>query len=300
LASIALNILGKDILTIDRSLTLQKLLKSAYSGFRSEETQKLKKGQYQLIASPVQSAKGVDGVILLIIDVTERNLSEQMRREFTANVSHELKTPLHSISGCAEIIKNGLVKPEDLNHFIDQIYSEAQRLITLVDDIICLSKLDENNYFNLPKERIDLYLIAQDVINRLQQQAQKYQVEINLEGSCAIITGVAHLIDELIYNLCDNAIKYNRPNGRVDVTIKKDEHSVTLTVADTGIGIAKDYQDRVFERFFRVEGSHSKETGGTGLGLAIVKHAAKYHNTTVILKSKEDVGTTVNVKFPVE
>ncbi len=291
--------IGKDIITIDRSLTLQKMLKNAYSGVRCEEIQNLNNKQYQLIASPVQSAQDVDGVILLIIDVTERNQAEQMRREFTANVSHELKTPLHSISGCAEIIKNGLVKPDDINHFIDQIYSETQRLIMLVDDIINLSKLDETS-IDLPKEKIDIYKIAQIVIDRLQQQADNKQVQIYLSGGPAVIRGVTHLIDEIIYNLCDNAIKYNHIGGRIDVSVIKEDDVVILSVTDTGIGIVKEQQERIFERFYRVESSHSKQTGGTGLGLAIVKHAAKYHNAIIKLQSKENQGTTVTVQFPLD
>ncbi len=288
---------GRDILTVNRSLTVQDLLLKAQSGEHAEAVLPDGDSEYQLVASPVLSAGQVSGVVLLIFDITEKSRAEQMRREFTANVSHELKTPLHSISGCAEIIKNGLVKEADLPQFIDQIYNEAQRLITLVDDIIRLSRLDEGGG-DMARESVDLLQSARDVTEQLAAYAQRQQVQLSCQGDSAVISAVPRLVSEILFNLCDNGIKYNVPGGSVTVTVSKRPHEAVLQVRDTGIGIPKEHQNRVFERFYRVDKSHSKEIGGTGLGLSIVKHAALIHGATVELDSAPNKGTTVTVRFP--
>ncbi len=288
---------GRDILTVNRSLTVQELLLKAQSGEHAEAVLPDGDSEYQLVASPVLSAGQVSGVVLLIFDITEKSRAEQMRREFTANVSHELKTPLHSISGCAEIIKNGLVKEADLPQFIDQIYNEAQRLITLVDDIIRLSRLDEGGG-DMARESVDLLQSARDVTEQLAAYAQRQQVQLSCQGDSAVISAVPRLVSEILFNLCDNGIKYNVPGGSVTVTVSKRPHEAVLQVRDTGIGIPKEHQNRVFERFYRVDKSHSKEIGGTGLGLSIVKHAALIHGATVELDSAPNKGTTVTVRFP--
>ena len=288
---------GRDMLTVNRSLIVQDLLIKAQSGKHAEAVLEDGDSEYQLVASPVLSDGQVSGVVLLIFDITEKSRAEQMRREFTANVSHELKTPLHSISGCAEIMKNGLVKEADMPQFIDQIYNEAQRLITLVDDIIRLSRLDEGAD-DMPREQIDLLNCAQEVVDRLKSYAERQHVTLRCQGDHAALTAVPRLISEIIYNLCDNGIKYNVDGGSVTVTVSEKPHEVTLQVQDTGIGIAKEHQNRVFERFYRVDKSHSKEIGGTGLGLSIVKHAALVHGATVELDSTPGHGTTVTVRFP--
>ena len=219
------------------------------------------------------------------------------RREFTANVSHELKTPLTSISGFAEIIKNGLVKQENVRRFAGNIYDEAQRLIVLVGDIIKLSQLDENE-IAASKEPIDLYDAASAVLDHLKSAAQKAEVSLQLKGEHTLILGVEQIVDEIIYNLCDNAIKYNRPGGNVTVSVCACDSGAKISVSDTGIGIAQEEVDRIFERFYRVNKSHSKEVGGTGLGLSIVKHGAAYHRASIEVKSELGQGTTISVTFP--
>lgn len=227
----------------------------------------------------------------------EHQSQDKMRREFTANVSHELKTPLTSISGFAEIIKNGLVKQENVRRFAGNIYDEAQRLIVLVGDIIKLSQLDENE-IAASKEPIDLYDAASAVLDHLKSAAQKAEVSLQLKGEHTLILGVEQIVDEIIYNLCDNAIKYNRPGGRVTVSVCACESGAKISVSDTGIGIAQEEVGRIFERFYRVNKSHSKEVGGTGLGLSIVKHGAAYHRASIEVKSELRQGTTISVTFP--
>ena len=219
-----------------------------------------------------------------------------MRREFTANVSHELKTPLTSISGFAELMKNGMVPPETIPEFASDIYNETQRMISLVEDIMHLSQLDENS---VPMERteVDLHALAERVVQRLSPTAKSANVDLRLEGERVTVTGVELLLEEIIYNLASNAIKYNRPGGEAVISTHRHMGQITLTVRDTGIGIPAEHQSRVFERFYRVDKSHSKEVGGTGLGLSIVKHAAAYHEATVSLESTEGAGTTVKVLF---
>jgi len=228
--------------------------------------------------------------------VIEKEEGENLRREFTANVSHELKTPLTSISGTAEIIKSGFVKPEDIPHFAGNIYDEAQRLITLVGDIIKLSQLDEDSVV-MAREPVDLYDLSIKVMERLRDAAAKKHISMVVVGSHAEITGVSQVLDEMVFNLCDNAIKYNRESGSVTVSVTGENGHAVLSVADTGIGIPTAHQDRVFERFYRVDKSHSKEIGGTGLGLSIVKHGAAFHSAMIKLKSELGVGTTITITF---
>ena len=288
---------GRDVLTVNRSLELQEVVRRAQAGQKAEKMVELGGGSYQLDASPVMSDGAVSGVALLLFDVSERERAEQMRREFTANVSHELKTPLHTISGCAELLKDGLVKPEDEHRFNEQIYTEAQRMIALVEDIIRLSRLDEGAG-EMEKEKTDLCALAAAAVQSLEPQAQAADVTLAFSGAPAELCGVPQLLSGIVYNLCDNAIKYNRPGGRVDVRVEKQSGAIVLTVSDTGIGIPQEHQSRVFERFYRVDKSRSKAAGGTGLGLSIVKHAAMLHNASIDLQSTPGQGTTIVVRFP--
>lgn len=227
---------------------------------------------------------------------TEHKTRDKLRREFTANVSHELKTPLTSISGYAEIIRDGIARPEDTVRFSGKIYDESQRLITLVQDIIKLSRLEESD-IEVQFESIDLYAQCENVISRLESIAKKRNVTFSLSGEHCIIFGVSNIIEEMIYNLCDNAVKYNKENGKVSVNIRQCVDGVELSVSDTGIGIAQSEIGRIFERFYRVNKSHSKEIGGTGLGLSIVKHSAIYHNASISVESKINKGTTIKILF---
>ena len=229
----------------------------------------------------------------------EHAKQDAMRREFTANVSHELKTPLTSISGYAEIIRDGLARPEDISRFSGKIYDEAQRLITLVGDIIQLSQL-EGKELQPPKADIDLYECCQGVLSNLEHAAQKHHIRFILQGTHAVFKGVEQIIDEIVYNLCDNAIKYNKENGTVTVSVTDEPGWAVLEVADTGIGIPSAELDRIFERFYRVDKSHSKEVGGTGLGLSIVKHGAAYHNAAIEVESEVGKGTVISIRFPKE
>ena len=268
----------------------------ALSGEHSELDLQKNGRSWRLIASPVRSHGIVVGAVLLWMDVTERAQRERLRQEFSANVSHELKTPLTSISGFAELMAQGAVPPDKVREFSADIHREAQRMIALVSDIIKLSKLDENA--SLPeKEPVELYSLSQDVLDSLSAVAAKQDVSLSLEGDPAEVDGVWQLLHEMVYNLCDNAIKYNRPGGSVTVTVKKLHDTVQLSVADTGIGIPEAEQSRVFERFYRVDKSHSRRIGGTGLGLSIVKHGAQLHNARLSLQSTPDVGTTVTLDF---
>lgn len=288
---------GQSILTVNRDLEIQALIADALEGKSGELVTGLMGRDYQLDASPVTTAEGVKGAALLLFDVTDKARAEQMRREFTANVSHELKTPLHSISGCAEIMRNGLVKSEDMPRFIDQIYNESMRMITLVDDILRLSRLDEGAE-NVPRERVSLRLTADETAARLTQRAADAQVALAVTGDAGEIDAIPPLIRELIYNLCDNAIKYNRPGGRVELHVEDRDGESILTVSDTGIGIPQEHLSRVFERFYRVDKSHSKEVGGTGLGLSIVKHIAQLHDAQIEVESAPGEGTAIRIRFP--
>lgn len=287
---------GRNILTLDRSPALRALLEKAAAGERGEAVAALDGREYQLNASPVLSDGGVLGTALLAFDVTDRRRAEQLRREFTANVSHELKTPLQSIMGAAELLEGGLVRREDEKRFLARIRSEAARLVALVEDIIRLSRLDEGGRF--PEERTALLPLAREAAESLRDAAARAGVTLTVSGEEGPVTGVRQLLWEIVWNLCDNAVRYNRPGGRVEVTVARGEGETVLTVADTGIGIPPEHQSRVFERFYRVDKSHSRTTGGTGLGLSIVKHAAQYHGAAVSLESAEGRGTTVRVVFP--
>lgn len=231
----------------------------------------------------------------MIFDITDKVFAERNRREFTANVSHELKTPLQSIMGSAELIENGLVDKNDMGRFVGNIRSEASRLVTLIDDIIRLSQLDEQE--ELPFEQVDIHKVSAAEIRALKGAAEAKNVSVELAGESVMIDGVPQLFHEIIYNLCDNAIKYNVRGGKVIITTKEEASRVVLKVEDTGIGIAPEHQSRIFERFYRVDKSHSKETGGTGLGLSIVKHAAEYMNGKIEVKSGEKAGTVITVSF---
>ncbi len=288
---------GEDILSVNRSLALTELLHKAEGGKHAETVMEFGSGKYQLAASPIVSNNDVIGIVVLLLDVTEKEKTEQIRREFTANVSHELKTPLHTISGCAELLSNGMVKQKDITDFSKRIYTEAGRMIRLVEDIIKLSHLDEGAD-DMKREDTDLFALADHVVTALIPEAGKVGVKIELHGESAVLYAIPQLLDSIVYNLCDNAIKYNRKDGSVSVTVKNEEKFVILSVVDTGIGIPEEHKERIFERFYRVDKSHSKEIGGTGLGLSIVKHAARLHNAEIELQSVVDGGTAVTVKFP--
>ena len=275
---------------------LLDLVDNALAGTRGDEEITVGGGTWQLFANPVITAGHVTGAIIIFMDVTEREQREALRREFSANVSHELKTPLTSITGFAELMKEGMVPKEKMQEFSGDIYRESRRLIDLVDDIIQLSRLDEGTA-NFSKSPVDLYTLSGQVIESLRPVAQKQDITLTLSGQHAVIEGVEQLLQEMIYNLCDNAIKYNISGGSVTVSVWQNGQTVTLSVVDTGIGIPYADQSRVFERFYRVDKSHSKEVGGTGLGLSIVRHAAQYHGARLELKSQPGKGTTITVTF---
>ncbi len=283
-------------LTFNRTRGFRHVMEKALRGERAEREISIDEKTYNLIANPVFSGEKIIGAVIIIIDVTEAVKREQLRREFTSNVSHELKTPLTSISGFAEIMKSGDVERETIADFSASIYDEAQRLITLVSDIIKISEIDEDSV-QFVKENVDVYKLSRNIIKHLMPYAEKKNITLNLTGDNAEVFGTEKIIDEMIYNLCDNAIKYNKENGSVDVIISKDNNKTSVTVRDTGIGIPMSEQQRVFERFYRVDKSHSKLVGGTGLGLAIVKHGAIYHNAEINLESVEGKGTSVTIVF---
>lgn len=285
-----------NIISINRSENFRRVVDEALKGSHCEEMLDVGNRHYQIIANPVAESEERSGAVVVILDVTEQQGREELRREFTANVSHELKTPLTSISGYAEIMMNGMVQPADMGRFSGKIYKEAQRLITLVGDIIRLSQLDEEKV-QMEKSPVDLHLLASDVVKRLQDVAKKNQVTLMLTGKPTVVNGNAQILDEMIYNLCDNAIKYNKPFGEVEVNVVMIKDHPVLTVEDDGIGIPPEDQERIFERFYRVDKSHSRQIGGTGLGLSIVKHGAIYHKAKVELKSALGEGTTVRITF---
>lgn len=287
---------GRDFLTIERSHELSAAIQAAVADGHSEVRAERAGRVYQFDISRIASDGKPIGTVILAFDITEQEFAERNRREFTANVSHELKTPLQGIIGSAELIENGMVKPDDLPRFVGHIHAEAARLVTLIDDIIRLSQLDEGDA--MPTEPVDLLAVSQEAAENLQDAAAARGVTVGVTGQPAVIPGVRRLIYEIVYNLCDNAIKYNRDGGRVDVTVAADAGGSSITVADTGIGIAPEHQGRVFERFYRVDKSHSKASGGTGLGLSIVKHAVQYHHGRIELESTPGTGTTVRAVFP--
>lgn len=291
---------GQTILSINRCLELQEVIAKADMGIRTEKIAELSGGSYEISASPIFSGGEVYGMALLFLDVTEKEKAEQIRREFTANVSHELKTPLQTISGYAELMANGMVKPDDTAEFSGRIYSESQRMIRLVEDIIKLSRLDEG-VAGMAHEDVDLYALSGDVINSLSAAANSADVTLRLVGDSAVMNGIPQLLQTMIFNLCDNSIKYNQKGGEVEIAVKKEDNFTMLTVSDTGIGIPPECTERVFERFYRVDKSRSREVGGTGLGLSIVKHAAKLHNAEIKIESPVDKGgkgTLITVIFP--
>ena len=290
------DVLRRSVYDLNREPPFRAAVEAALSGTHAEEQLTIGEGHYQLIVSPVQQDSEMRGAVLLLIDVTERAEREQLRREFSANVSHELKTPLTSISGFAEIVRDGLVEPEDIPRFAGRIYDEAQRLIALVSDIIRLSRLDEGQLTG-QTEPVELRALCADVTARLTPAAEQAGVHLDLYGDPVWIDGVPTILDEMIYNLCENAVKYNKPGGSVRISLSTSGGGVQLTVADTGIGIPYADQSRVFERFYRVDKSHSKEIGGTGLGLSIVKHGAALHGAHIELDSAVDVGTTITLTF---
>lgn len=269
---------------------------TALSGSHAELLLTIDETSWQVLANPVVASGQVAGAVVLFMDVTEREQRERLRREFSANVSHELKTPLTSISGFAELMKEGLVPPEKIPEFSGDIYKESLRLIGLVNDIIQLSRLDENST-QFQRAPVDLYDLCAQSIERLSPVAARQSVTLALTGEHAEIMGVEQLLKEMIYNLLDNAIKYNVPGGSVTASVRKSAGRTILSVSDTGIGIPYAHQPRVFERFYRVDKSHSKEVGGTGLGLSIVRHAAQYHGARLELKSQPGKGTTITVTF---
>lgn len=291
------NCLGADFAVANRNRDIAALVEQALSGQKEEQTVSLSAGKYLAAASPVKSENTVFGVVLLLFDVTQKHQAEQLRREFTANVSHELKTPLHAISGYAELMKSGMVPPEDMRAFSKKIYTETQRLVQLVEDTLRLSRLDEGAA-DMQWSSVDLYDTARSTLQALSAAAELSGVALGLEGGSAVINGIPQLVSGVVFNLTDNAIKYNKKGGSVTVRVEDRETEALLTVADTGIGIPEEHRERIFERFYRVDKSHSKEVGGTGLGLSIVKHAALIHNAKVTLDSALGRGTTVTVCFP--
>ena len=284
------------VLAFNRSKGFRESVEAALTGKRCENEISIEDNTYSVIANPVSVNEKIIGAVIVILDITENVKREQLRREFTSNVSHELKTPLTSISGFAEMMMHGGTPENTVVDFSATIYNAAQRLIALVSDIMKISELDEGVV--LPeREKVDLYGLSKDIITRLTPVAEKRNITFNLIGDSAYVMGAEKILDEMIYNLCDNAIKYNKENGIVDVIINTTSNKVNLTVRDTGIGIPQADQKRVFERFYRVDKSHSNQVGGTGLGLAIVKHGAIYHDAQITLESTEGKGTNVTISF---
>lgn len=289
----AKEVVGRNILTVDRAQEVQDLLQKVSQAGKGEGLYEKDRHFYQLSGSSVNGS----GSVILIYDVTEKMTAEKLRREFSANVSHELKTPLQSILGYAEIMKNGLVKDEDKQRFLERIHAEAGNMIELIQNIMELSRLDENKTLD-EFEDVDLLKLAQSVTLRLKHKAQTKGVTLNVSGISACVCGVQSILSEVLYNLVDNSIKYNKDNGKVDVKVQDGSEEVTVSVRDTGIGIGAADRERVFERFYRADKSHSKEIGGTGLGLSIVKHGVLFHKGRVELESEPGVGTTITFVLP--
>ena len=286
---------GDDFLTIDRKqnirIALEEAAKRGHADFRAKKNGR----EYQFDLSRIDSDGNYHGMVILAFDVTEQVNAENHRREFTANVSHELKTPLQSIIGSAELMENGIVKEEDIPRFVGHIRKEASRLVFLIDDIIRLSQLDEGA--EMPREDVSLKRLSEEVCETLSDAAKQKDISMEVTGDDGFINGVRRLLYEIVYNLCDNAIKYTNPGGCVKVSVTQKDGEVLLRVQDTGIGIASEHHDKIFERFYRVDKSHSKQSGGTGLGLSIVKHAVQYHRGTINVNSEPNKGTTISVSF---
>lgn len=289
----------RSVLALNRSEDFQNAVERVLKGQHVVSNMELAGTSCQVTANPVYNEKQVTGAVLLIQDVTERMRGEQMRREFTANVSHELKTPLTSISGFAEIIQDGYVKPEDTKKFAGRIFKEAQRLITLVNDVIKISQLDEGKMV-FAKETVDLYEETREIFKRLEQKAEEAGVHLYLYGQHRKVTTVKTILEEILFNLCDNGVKYNKQGGNLTVTIKGEEKRPQILVEDTGIGIAPEDKNRIFERFYRVDKSHSKAIGGTGLGLSIVKHGSMFLGGEVKLESTVGEGSRFILTLPEE
>lgn len=290
--------IGKDFLTIDRTPEISRAIKETLSGKKQELEYEKNGRNYDLCINKIVEKDEVIGVLLLAIDNTEKIQAEQNRREFTANVSHELKTPLQSIIGSADLIESGLVKPEDMPRFIGHIKTDAARLVSLVSDIIRLSQLDENTEMNW--ENVDALSVAKEALEMVGPIAESRNISLTIKGEPAPLNSVHKLLYDIIYNLCDNAVKYNKEGGFVKVDVKTAGDKVQVAVSDNGVGIAPADQSRVFERFYRVDKSHSRESGGTGLGLSIVKHAVAYLKGSISLESTLGKGTTITVSFPAE
>ena len=288
--------IGQNFLSIERSRSINHAIAKAFEDGHSEEYAEYAGREYQIDISRIESDGDIVGAVLLAFDITEQQNAQRNRREFTANVSHELKTPLQGIIGSAELIENGMVKPEDMPRFTGHIRKEASRLVILIEDIIRLSQLDEGR--QMPSEQVDLFELAGEVKSVLEGACEAKNINMKLMGEHVSIDGVKRLLYEIIYNLCDNAVKYNNEGGIADIDISSDEKNAYITVRDSGIGIPQDQQQRVFERFYRVDKSHSKESGGTGLGLSIVKHAVSYHNGTISMNSEPGNGTEIRVSIP--
>ncbi len=290
---------GQSIYLLNDSETFRHCIQNAMGGRNSSCILKIPDGEREVIASPSNTTDTVNGIVVFIFDVTEKQQLETMRREFTSNVSHELKTPLTTIYGISDMLANGIVKPEDVGHFGKNIRSEAERLIILINDIVSLSKLDENS---IPRDDVetDLYELAEKILERLRHSASEKDISLSLSGEHVSITGNRTVLDEIIYNLCDNAIKYNKVSGRVEVKVSHIPTKILVTVSDTGMGIPSEHINRIFERFYRVDKSHSRQIKGTGLGLSIVKHGVIYHNGTIRVESKVGKGSVFIVEFPTE
>ena len=289
---------GQDFLTLDRSHDIRLAIADAMAQGHGEARAERGGRVWQFDVSRILSGTAAVGAVLLAFDITERETAEQNRREFTANVSHELKTPLQGIIGSAELLENGMVQPDDVPRFVGHIRKEAQRLVTLIGDIIRLSQLDEGD--EMPRETVDLLTLSQEAADDLTAAAEQKNVTISVTGESTCVSGVRRLLYEVIYNLCDNGVKYNVEGGSVSVRVGTEGGKAVVSVADTGIGIAPEHRERIFERFYRVDKSHSKASGGTGLGLSIVKHAVQYHHGTVELQSEEGKGTTIRILLPKE
>lgn len=287
---------GESFLMLDREADMSLAIDEAFEKGHGEHRDQRNGAEYQFVINRVDSGGQAVGAVLLAFDITEQIDAERSRREFSANVSHELKTPLQSIIGSTELIENNIVKAEDMPRFIGHIRSEAERLVTLVEDIIRLSQLDEGN--EMPKESVLIRPLCDEVMSSLADAAEKKRLELSVTGDEGCVYGVRRLLYEIVYNLCDNAIKYNSDGGKVNVSVLDSQDQVILTIADTGIGIPPEHRLRIFERFYRVDKSHSKKSGGTGLGLSIVKHAVQYHSGTVTVESEVGNGTAVTVTLP--
>ncbi|MBS6315771.1 ATP-binding protein [Porcipelethomonas ammoniilytica] len=290
------NYISKSVFDLNHSKNFVDAVENAVVGKHDETALTINNRSYMVITNPVKHFDKISGAVIIIIDVTEKESREELRREFSANVSHELKTPLTAISGFAEIMKDGWAKPEDYQMFALKIYNETQRLINLIEDIIKLSRLDENK-IEITKESVDMLVLAKDAAARLSSKAKDKNISVTVNGDHGNITGVRQILDEMIYNLCDNAIKYNKKNGKVEVIVKDYISNVSVTVKDNGIGIPAEDLDRVFERFYCVNKSHSKESGGTGLGLSIVKHGAIFHKAKINIDSTLGIGTSIEIVF---